>query len=673
MIKNNLLITTSIVLLFASHTSQASQNSIDYFDLSLEELMQIDITSVSKKEENSFEVAAAIFIITQEDIKRSGMTTIPEILRLAPGVQVAQIDSNKWAVSSRGFNRQYSNKLLVLIDGRSVYTPLFSGVYWDIQDTILDDIERIEVIRGPGATIWGANAVNGVINIITKNTKDTQGTLITSGYGNLEQGFGSVRYGGKSGENLNYRIYAKHNERNNLKTQTNNNANDDWYTSRGGFRLDYNDKNTNSITLQGDAYNGRKNYAISKPIITAPYIDNRITDEEFKGGNILVKWDKDFSDNSKTSLQSYIDYISRNIDLLGQKRLTYDIDFQHTWNINARNQIIWGTGFRYISDSLIDSPQVNYNEDERTDKLFTAFIQDKYAISPNKLYLTIGSKFEINDYTGFEYQPSIRGTWLINDSHTLWASVSRAVRIPSRNEDSINLVNLSVPPNTLLGAGTPAAFASQIGNNSIESEKLIAYEIGLRSKFFDNFSYDIAGFFNDYSNLRTTEGPGAPFLDTRGLPPHLVVPLPLSNFGYGESYGVEISTKWQATDNWRLSANYSFITINLHTDPASTDSTSQKEEGNAPKNQASLISHLNLPYKIALSNSIFYVDNAPGQNVDSYIRFDSNVSWQPTKNIEVSISGLNLLDDSRKEFSESLYASSSLIGRTYYGKVTVSF
>ncbi|MCP5361731.1 MAG: TonB-dependent receptor [Hyphomicrobiales bacterium] len=657
--------------------AQASEaNEDSYFDLPLEELVDIVVTSVSKKEEKAFEAPAAIYVISQEDIRRSGATNIPEALRLAPGLQVARIDSNKWAISSRGFNRQFSNKLLVLIDGRSVYTPLFSGVYWDVQDTPLEDIERIEVIRGPGATLWGANAVNGVINIITKKAKETQGTLLSAGGGLHEQGFGTLRYGGKLTEsNSYYRTYAKYNNFGEFERSNGVDANDSWDMSRAGFRYDSDQRVNDKVTVQGDVYEGRKDYPlINVPTPLSPYsVSYPNETEEFSGGNILTRWEKTVSDTSNTSLQFYYDFIRRDVSLIGQTRSTFDIDFQHDWYVNDRNQIVWGLGYRYITDNLEDSQQINYDVDSRNDMLWSAFLQDKITLKPEELFLTIGSKFERNDYTGFELQPSACLSWLVDDKQTLWSSVSRAVRTPSRNEDDIKLVNLAIPPGTLLGPGTPVSLASQIGNRNIESEEMLAYEIGYRIKPRNELILDFSAFYNEYDNLRTTESPATPFADLTLPIPSLVVPLPLANLGYGESYGFEVAANYNISNNWRIYANYTFLTMNLHLDGSSGDTTLQNDEGRSPKNQFHVRSYYNITEDVEWDNLFYYVDNLSTANIDTYMRFDTRIGWDVMDGVNLSLAAQNLFDDQHQEFNESIYSTPSEIGRVIYGKVTWKF
>jgi iron complex outermembrane receptor protein len=659
------------LFVFSAAIPTYATEETDLFDMPLESLMNIEVTSVSKKEEKLSEAASAIYVITQEDIRRGGFTNVPEALRMVPGIHVAQIDSYKWAITSRGFNRQFSNKLLVLIDGRTVYTPLFSGVFWDVQDTVIEDIERIEVIRGPGATLWGANAVNGVINIITKKAKDTQGTLASVGAGYNEEFLGTVRQGGKL-ENGHYRLYAKRNDRKATETLAGNDAGDDWYKSQVGFRSDWKRDSKLSYTLQGDAYDVGEESRNSLPILTPPFtnvVNDQIT---AKGFNLLTRFDYEKSATSKYRLQAYIDYTARDTAVLDQQRATYDLDFQHNLTVDDRNEVVWGMGYRYTKDNLNDSAYLNYTPDSDSYDLINIFVQDKFALAPDKLYLTVGAKVEHNDYTSFEPQPSARLSWLVDEQRTVWASVARAIRTPSRAETGLNLVGSSAPAGAF-GAGTPASFITQVGGADVTSEKLLTYELGYRYIPNQKVSVDVTTFYNDYEDLRTFEA-GAPFVTTRdGFGPHLEIPFLVDNKGYGNSFGIELATNWQVTNDWRLEGSYTFLNMDLDTDIDSSDPFLKPEEGNSPHNMANLRSYWNVSKDVEWDNSIYYVDNLATANVDSYIRLDTRLGYHVADNIELSLIGTNLLDDWHQEFSQGLYGRPSEIGRSIFGKITLRY
>ena len=628
----------------------------------------IKVTSVSKKAENLSEAAAAIYVITAEDIRRSGATSIPEILRLAPGIQVAQVGSNKWAISARGFNDQLSNKLLVLMDGRSIYTPLFAGVNWDVQDTLIEDIDRIEVIRGPGATLWGANAVNGVINIITKNSKATPSTLVTGTIGNHEKGTAAVRKGGKVGENFYYRVYAKYFGRDEYEeAYSKKGANDSWHSYRLGFRSDWNKTRRDLITIQGDVYTTTEDRNLFLPTVTTPYLQEITEEEKRNGGNLIGRWTHKFSNNSESTLQFYYDHIARdNPSTLKQQRDTIDFDFQHSMFTTPRNEIVWGIGYRFIRDNLDDTIYLSYSPDIRSDNLYSGFIQNRFAIIPNELFLTLGSKFEHNNYTGFEYQPNARLSWSIDNKQTIWASISRAVRTPNRSEDDIQFVVDVFRPGELFPA-SPSGFLSQIGNRSFDSEELIAYELGYRFLPSKTLFIDTALFFNDYDNLRTLE-PGTLFSF-----PNVALPLNIANLGKAKSYGGEIAVNWGVTKNWELSGSYSFLKIDTDIDATSNDVILSVDRNKSPKNQFNLRSHLKLPHGVEMDNTLYYVDNLSKTGIDSYLRFDTRLGWEPIRGMTINLVGQNLFDDYHPEFTAPLHSKDVEIGRSFYLKFLYHF
>lgn len=646
--------------MFLSSPPASAQNDLnangDIFEMPLESLLDIEVTSVSKRPEKVSEASAAIFVITNEDIRRSGVTSIPEALRMAPGIQVARIDSNKWAISARGFNGQLANKLLVLIDGRDVYTPLFSGVNWDEQDVMMEDIDRIEVIRGSGATLWGANAVNGVINIITKKATDTQGTLLTATVGSEEEGAGAVRYGGNHG-NTDYRIYAKGFTRDDQKYFTGGDASDSWRQGRSGFRIDWGDKEDDALTVQGDIFAGEENRLEALPLTTSPFTAGGNTQEyvgERRDANILARWNHTLDNGSKSTFQFYYDKYNRNNITLKQNRNTVDFDYQHTWDFNESNELIWGAGYRYINEDLVDSAYIDFNPEHRIYDVFSSFIQNKFIIIPDTWSVTLGSKFEHNDFTGFEFQPNIRTAWNIDNQNMLWGAVSRAVRTPSRAEDDIRLVVSSVPN---------VGLVRQIGSREFDSEELVSYEAGYRYSPSNDLSYDFAIFHNDYDSLRTLESSGLSLL--------------ARNNGTAESYGLEASVNWIVNKNWQLTPNYTFITIDTHlNDNVASETILDDNEGETPKNQFSLLSKYDIPdYDLQFDNFIYYVDtlSKSAANVEPYVRFDARLGWRPISGLELSIAGQNLFDDYHLEYDPPIFGTATEIRRSVYAKAIWEF
>ncbi|NQT41038.1 MAG: TonB-dependent receptor, partial [Planctomycetes bacterium] len=423
--------------------------------------LDVEVTSVSKQESTVGRSPAAIFVITQEMIRRSGVTSVPEALRMAPGLEVARISSHSWAITARGFNNdRYANKLLVLIDGRTVYTPQFSGVYWDVQDLLLEDVERIEVIRGPGGTLWGANAVNGVINILTKKAKDTQGLLVTAGGGTEDSAITGIRYGGKVGDGLNWRVYGKFFERDGSFPVAGNypansgmdSAHDDWRVGRGGFRLDWelDPCRRDVITVQGDYYGGTESkirqITTRDPPDYTEFLNQRI---DLAGANVLTRWTHAVNKESDLALQFYYDRTFRDTGISQSEINTLDIDFQHRFPLARRHRVIWGAEYRQVHDDLVPFAfGIDFVPHERTTQVFSMFVQDEITLVDERLFLTVGSKFENNTYSDFEYQPSARVLYTPTPRQAAWAAASRAVRTPARfdHDGQVVLFRMPFPP-----------------------------------------------------------------------------------------------------------------------------------------------------------------------------------------------------------------------------------
>lgn len=641
-------------------TYAADNKSIhDLGDISLESLGNI-VTSVSKKPEDSFRSAAAIYVITNDDIKASGATHVAEALRGVPGLNVARIDSSNWAISSRGFNGLFANKLLVLVDGRTVYTPLFSGVYWDVQNIPLEDVERIEVIRGPGASLWGANAVNGIINIITKNSADTQGTYASTLVGNLDRSVTDLRYGGKLNDDVFYRAYAKYENHDETTVATGGPGNNNWYNAKVGFRSDWNVSSARKITVQGDAYNSKIDLDLFLPSFSGFADDFRHDNINSRGMNVLAKWEEKHNQDMQSTFQSYLDYQSPSYSSMHQKIYTFDVDYQTAWKANARNDLIWGGGVRLISSNLKGSPELTISRDIDSETIFSAFIQDQYALIPKDLYLTFGSKFEHNSFSGFEVQPSARIAWYPDNKQTVWASVARAVRTPSILEESTT---------GNLPSATANVIAQQQYNRNFESEDLMAYEIGYRVKPVQKLSIDTTAFINDYNNLATFEQQD---LVDSGDATNFYLPYQINNLGSGKAYGFETSANWDVSSRWNLLANYSYINLVLDK-AASTDPTFMDQEGNIPHHQFMLRSQHYLPNDVRLINTGYYVSRLTTSNTDAYLRFDSQVIWQPMNGIELALVGQNLLESKHSEFGAPFSGVTNEIPRTFYGRVTFRY
>lgn len=620
-------------------------------DLSIEELMKVEVTTVSRRSEKLTQVASAVFVITQDDIRRSGATSIPEALRMAPGVEVARIGTDKWAINIRGFNGRFADKLQVLMDGRSVYNPLFSGVQWEQQDTLIEDIERIEVIRGPSAAVWGANAVNGVINIITKKAADTQGALLTAGGGTFEHGFVGARYGGKINDDTAYRIYAKGFTRDQMKSVTGEQAHDAWHSTRGGFRLDHN-RGIDQLTLQGDIFYNSIGNALDKPQLSAPIIQADTARGHNEGGNIRFRWDRTFSDKSAMTLQAYYDRVDYRLSNLTQFRAeSFDIDFQHRFPLFDRHDFTWGANYRLYRNKVSDTELITMSPRQQTNDLISGYARDEITLIPEHLKFTLGVRVDHNDFSGLEVQPNSRLMWTPDEKNSIWVAVSRAVRTPSRAENDVllNTRTLDVLPGTSTLLPFPL-LAQLSGSSQFNSEKLIAYELGYRHQVSPQASIDIATFFNDYSQLRDLSF-GSLSLHS-GFPTHFLLPIGLNNKASGQTYGVEVSADWRPHERWRLQGNYSYL--HMHIDSNSLfrqlDPTTGSANKVTPQHQVSLRSHYDLSERLQFNFWLRYVSNVELYNIPSYITMDAKLAFKPTRNTELFLVGQNLLSQNHREF-----------------------
>jgi iron complex outermembrane receptor protein len=628
----------------------ASADDGDLLSLSIQDLMEIEVTSVSKRAQKLSEAPAAVTVLTSEDIRRSGMTTVPDLLRMVPGLHVANIDASTWAITARGFNGQFANKLLVMIDGRTVYTPLFSGVYWDVQDLVLEDIERIEVVRGPGGTMWGVNAVNGVINIITKEAADTQGLLVSSLVGNIERTSSASRYGGQLADDAHYRTYLKYFNRADFDNRGGVNSHDAWSVARGGVRFDWKPTGADSLTLQGDYYNGDSDQTT---LVLGP------ASTDFSGGNVIGRWVRSYSDTSSLQLQFYYDRTERSNVLLREDRDTFDVELQNRLNPLPGHDLVWGASYRLTSDDIRSSSVAGFDPSDRTEHLASLFFQDEFPLFHERLRLTLGSKVEYNGYSGFEFLPNARLLWSPNERHSAWAAVSRAVRAPSRAENDVSLL---APAPTL-----PVDFVLMTGNSAFDSEHVLVYEIGYRAHPLDPLSIDVAAYYNDYDDLRSLETSGL-LVDypSAGL---FTATADGGNVLGAQGYGVELSSTWSVTEFWRLVGAYTFMKIDIDTN-GSLDPTAVGQENDTPTHQFNVRSLLDLPWNFQVDTAVFWVDDVSNQGVGDYARFDARLSWTPTPGLELSVIGQNLSDGSHNEFGHSFTGVATSVPRSVFGRVT---
>lgn len=620
----------------AAAAPQAPAAAGDLKNLSIEELMEIDVTSVSRRSEPLNQAAAAIIVITQEEIRRSGVTSLPEALRLVNSLQVARQSQRDWAITARGFNLTTANKMLVLIDGRSVYTPLFSGVFWDVQDTLLEDVDRIEVIRGPGATLWGANAVNGVINIITRSAADTQGGLVTAGAGDEERGFGGVRWGGSFAKGA-YRVYGKFFDRDSLVLADGSDARDDMRLAQGGFRADWKNSDADSFTVQGDAYGG----TIGEPTRA---------DTDVDGGNLLGRWSRATSERSGLELQVYWDRTHRRIPALFEERLDIlDVDFQHRLPLAKRHDLVWGFGYRWHQDEVGSSALIGFFPEHRSFSLASLFAQDEISLLGDRLDVIVGTKVEHNDSTGFEVQPSIHAAWKPNDRRTVWGAVSRAVRTPTRIDEDVIFFG-------------PNGLHLIEGSRDFESEELLAWELGYRIQLNPELLLDLATFYNVYDHLRSQERP------TTGAP----LPIVLRNGLNGETWGAELRLNAQPRPGLRLQAAYARLEKSFSLDAGSTDSAGGLAEGNDPEDRFLLRSSFDLPAHLELDAWVRYMGALPQPRVDAYTEMDLRLGWHASPALELSVVGRNLLHSSHPEFGPASPFREE-VERSLYGRLTWHF
>jgi iron complex outermembrane receptor protein len=648
---------------FLATVAPAQQKNEDLTNKSLEDLMNMDVTSVSKKEQKLSRTAAAVFVITQEDIRQSGATNIPDVLRMVPGMDVAQINANTWAISVRGFNEQFSDKLLVMIDGRSVYTPTFGGVYWDTLDVPLEDIERIEVIRDPGGTVWGANAVNGIINIITKKSSETKGALVVAGAGNIDEELATLQYGGGLGKATGYRVYAKYMNEDHSPGLDGPAGRDDWDLLHGGFRLDSNLSNGDEFMLEGSLYSGREGQGVLGLAPGLVYPENG----DLGGGDVQALWNHTYANGSASTLQVSFDRYERTVPFKDDRN-TLDMAFQHRFSWGERQDLIVAFDYRYTNHDS-NSAAVYYAASDNTRQLFSTSLQDEIALIQNHLYFTVGTKLEHNDYNGFDVLPSARLAWQPNQKEMFWTAFSRAERTPSSGDvaDHVNGGEISGP------GGLPVEIVLS-GNPNFKNERLLAYEVGYRAAVARSFSLDLSAYFNSYDDLRTLEN-GNLTLITTSTPGYYLLPLSFGNEMHGETHGLEVAWNWKATARWSMKGGYAFEEMHMHLEPNSTDTVlSAVAEGGSPHHSAQLQSHVLMGHGLAWDGSAFFTDRLPALNIPSRTRLNSGLSWRLTENTSLGIFGENLLKDHELEyFNISGLTQSTLVKRSGYMKLTWHF
>jgi iron complex outermembrane receptor protein len=642
----------------------------DLTDISLEDLMNIQVTSVSKKEQKLSRTGAAVFVITQEDIHRSGATNLPDLLRMAPGVDVAQINANSWAISVRGFNGPYADKVLVLIDGRSVFSPDTSGVFWDQQDVPLEDIDRIEIIRGPGGTVWGANAMNGVINIITKSAKATPGGLISADAGSTENGHGLVQYGGKIGQDGSYRAFGRYSNNGSSVTSNGTAEADGSHMSHGGFRSDWDLSSRDTMTVQGDLFKTTEGDTITTLFSNALPDERTLNDRvAASGGNFLGRWNRTLSNGSDFSVQAYYDQYNRSYigarDILG----TTALDFEHHLVVGSRHDVVWGAAYRFTDDRFTRGYAANLLPLHPTDSLFSTFVQDEIRLT-NSLWLTVGSKFEHNAYTGFEYEPSAQLVWTPTNRQTFWASAARAIRQPARKDTDVQLDYATQP---LPNGGF--ALLQATGNPNLKAEQVRDFEAGYRAQLSRRLSLDATAFLSLYRDL-VSQLPGAPVFTTNPGPPHLVIPLVFVNTGRLRSFGTEFFVNWNVSHRWKLSPGFSLIRMKSAPDASGNVSQIVPVIDDTPEHQLQVRSSMDLTRRLEWDASVGYISALRDEGLGptpGYARVDTRLGWKLGEFIEISIVGQNLLSPRHAEFPDFYPLHHTQVERSVFGKVTWRF
>lgn len=678
----NLCLSAICISALCGNSAQATDESrLDNIELSLQELLDVEVTSVSKQPQALSKAPAAIYVISSDEIRRTGATSIPQALRDVPGLHVAQLDSQKWAIGSRGFNGRYNNKLLVMIDGRTLYSPEFSGVYWEVQDTVMADIERIEVIRGPGAAMWGANAVNGVINIITKHSADTQGGYAEVGAGDYEQGFASIRFGGKLDEGATARGYIKGFKRDSLAFNSQDqeypqnvmmngvSSDNDWQNVQAGGRIDMQLGTASSLTMSADLYQSKLQHTLFTPTENAPFYGQYTSDKfDASGWNLLAKYTEALSATSEYSLQAYYDRAKREESLFGFITDTIDVDFQYQFKGGDKHNIVWGLGYRHIDDDIDADPIIMpASANSTSTALWSAFARDEITLSEDKLWLTLATRIEHNSYTGVELQPNARLMYKMDDQNKVWSSVAYSVRTPSRAERDLSINAVNISPSV-------AGFLTKIvvmGNDKFESEELMTYEIGHRYTPSDNFSLDTALFYNDYTGLRSVTA-GTPDLST--IPSgYITQKNNFSNNGAGNSYGVEISAQWLLDKNLKFKVNYAYFQGDFN--------ESLTQNTYAPDHIFSFNADWSVNRDVDVNATWRYTAEvialAPfsftNKSIDSHQGLDLGVSWRPVADVTLSLFGKNLLNGGHVEYEAEQFHIPYRVEPSFYGKLSVSF
>ena len=667
-----LLTAVCVAVLSALATPAAVAETLDgrLLDLSIEELMHVEITSASKKTQRVSETAAAVFVITHDDIRRSGARSIPEVLRLAPGIEVAQIDANKWAITARGFNGRFANKLLVLMDGRALYTPSFGGVFWDVQDTVMEDIDRIEIIRGPGGTLWGANAVNGVINIITRQASETQGAELVATAANGPSRGGSLRYGDRLATQVEYRVYAKYLDDAGNEDLQGAGTDDGWHMGRVGARADWAPSTADTLSVTAEAYRGQSGESLERPLLTPPYATHIEAHEDVSGFFTIARWHRQLAEANELQVQTYFDQTKRSGVLFGENRNTAVVDLQYRFPLGGRQDIVAGAGVRYNAYQFSQTQDVSVTPSRPSNVGYNLFVQDELQLIRDRLSFTFGVDFEHNPLSdrSLDALPSGRLLWTLNPDNHVWAAVTKAISTPSYENTAASVNNAGpIAPPGIPQNPFPAPIVTAVEvNPNVTSEKLVGYEIGYRTQLTTHLSFDTTVYLQEYTNLRGEVSTGV-YCEPSHIPVqtdpacviganHITDLLQFQNAIRGHSSGAEIAADWSPVHELRLRATYTYLHLSLQpTQPGQElANEAQTTEGDSPRHQLSLRADVSLAPTLDLDWGIRHVAALVAVPINAYWSADANFTWRASRNLEVALSGRNLLQKAHVEFVSEL-------------------
>jgi iron complex outermembrane receptor protein len=655
-------LTSTLALLLGAMPLHAQDNP-NLFEMSLEELVNLEVTSASRRAERLAETTSAVYVVTREDIVRYGINSVPEALRLVPGLSVLQIDANKWAIGSRGFVGRFANKLLVLMDGRVLYTPSFSGVFWDVQDTLLEDVARIEVIRGPGSTVWGSNAVNGVINIITRRADEDPGGRV---FTRVETDGGYVaaaRFGDVTERGTGYRVFLKHHDLEDNQDPAGNAAADGWDLTRAGIRVDWAPSDTDRVTISSEAYGGAMGITQNVATVTPPYAMRIDSDADVSGMFVVGSWSREHSSAASSGLQLTLDSTDRESTQFAEARRTMTVDFQHQRS-HGRHDLVVGAEARYDAFEIAGSPTISMPFPDESTRAVSAFVQDHFSLVPDKLRLTFGTKIEHNALSdrNVDLMPSVRALWQVTSDTSVWGAITRAIRTPSFADLGTRVVDIDpvVPPGTPDNPfPVPLRFAA-LGSPSFASEEMLAYEMGVRGRLSPAASYDLAVYYMDYDQLRAYS-PSGVVCNPSGQPvsanplcllaaDSVITEIVFDNAGSGDVRGFELALDWDIGDRWRLRSAYTYADETQVAVAPSRAST----PASGPKHQAYVRSEWSLGTAADLTAWVRYVDDIPSTGIEAYWQANLQVTWVVSDQWRLSIGAQNLLDGARLEYYSEL-------------------